>query len=191
MNVAVFSGSFNPIHVGHLILGSYVTEFTDIDEVWFLVTPQSPFKAGLDSLDEKERLKMVGLALKDYPNLKASDFEFTLTKPSYTVNTLTLLKEKYPEHNFSLLIGADNWTVFDKWKDNQIILDNFKIYVYPRLDFNISIPSKFRSCVEALDTPIIEISSTFIRESLQKGKNIKAFLPETVYAYIIENGLYK
>lgn len=191
MNIGIFSGSFNPIHVGHLILANYITEFTEVDEVWFLVTPHNPLKEVEGLLGEQERLHMVELALKDYPKLKASDFEFILSRPSYTVNTLDALSEEYPEHTFSLIIGADNWEVFDKWKAHDTILEKYRIKVYPRLDSRLVIAPKMRSKVEALDSPIVEISSTFIRESLAKGKMVKSFLPAEVYQYITERGLYK
>lgn len=191
MNIAVFSGSFNPIHVGHLILANYVSQFTGIDEVWFVVSPCSPFKADKDLLDEKIRFEMVQLALQDYPRFKASDFEFHLPKPSYTINTLDALKKAYPEHDFTLIIGSDNWTEFDKWRNYDKILDNYSIKIYPRLGYRISIPPKYKSRVEALDAPIVEISSTFIRESISEGKEMKAFLPEAVYQYINSKELYR
>lgn len=191
MNIGIFSGSFNPIHIGHLILANYITEFTDMDEIWFLVTPQNPLKENTNLLDEQLRLEMVEKGLIDYPKLKASDFEFSLPRPSYTINTLDALSEQYPEHNFSLIIGADNWVVFDRWKDSENIIKKYKVYVYPRLDCRISIPKKFKNRVEALESPILEISSTFIRDSIRNGKNIKVFLPDSVYKYIKKNNLYK
>ncbi len=191
MNIAVFSGSFNPIHTGHLILANFVSQFTGIHEVWFLVSPCNPFKVDENLLDEKIRFEMVQLALQDYPQFKASDFEFHLPKPSYTVNTLDALKKSYPEHNFTLIIGSDNWTEFDKWRNYDKILDNYSIKIYPRLGYRISIPPKYKSRVEALDAPIVEISSTFIRESISEGKEMKAFLPEAVYQYINSKELYR
>lgn len=191
MNIGVFSGSFNPIHIGHLILANYITEFTEIDEVWFLVTPRSPLKSKNELLDEELRLEMVELALKGYQNLRASDFEFSMPKPSYTINTLDALKEKYPEHDFTLIVGADNWAIIENWYEYERILSNYKLKVYPRLGSRLAIPTKLKHRVEALDSPIIEISSTFIRESVADGKNIQSFLPESIYEYIIEKGLYK
>ena len=191
MNIGIFSGSFNPIHVGHLILANYIVEFTEIDEICFLVTPQNPMKETNELADEDDRLEMTKLALTDYAKLLVSDFEFTLPKPSYSINTLDALKKAYPENTFSLIIGADNWEVFDRWKDFEAILADYKIYVYPRLDYRISIPKKLKANVEALDSPIIEISSTFIRESIKRGKDIRAFVPEAAYKYIKDKKLYQ
>ncbi|MBB4036322.1 nicotinate-nucleotide adenylyltransferase [Dysgonomonas hofstadii] len=190
MNIGVFSGSFNPIHIGHLILANYITEYTDIDEVWFLVSPQSPLKSKSKLSDEAIRLKMVELALTEYPKLKASSFEFSLPKPSYTINTLDALKKEYPEHSFTLIIGADNWSIFENWKEHDVILEKYPIMVYPRLGYRIAISNKLKGRVEAVETPIIEISSTFIREGILENKNVKAFLPDGVYEYILENKLY-
>lgn len=191
MNIGIFSGSFNPVHIGHLILANYITEFTDIDEVWFMVTPQNPFKINDKLLPEYERFEMVKLALEPYPKIKVSDFEFSLPKPSYTINTLQRLDKTYPDHNFSLIIGADNWEVFDKWKDSEQIISNYRILVYPRLGCKIAVPDTYKEKVSILNSPIVEISSTFVRNSIADGKNIRAFLPDSVYKHIVENGFYK
>lgn len=191
MKIGIFSGSFNPIHIGHMVLANFITEFTDIDEVWFLVTPQNPLKEDTFLLDEDIRFEMTKEALANFPKLKASDFEFSLPKPSYTVHTLEALSKAYPENSFSLIIGADNWESFDRWRDFEGILEQYRIYVYPRLGYRISISKKLKDSVEALNSPIIEISSTFIREGLTKGKDMQAFLPESVYLYIKERGLYQ
>lgn len=191
MNIAIFSGSFNPIHTGHLILANYVSQFTSVDEIWFLTSPCNPFKEDDFLLDENIRYEMVQLALQDYPRFRASNFEFTLPKPSYTIHTLVALKAAYPEHTFSLVIGSDNWTEFEKWRNYDKILENFNIKIYPRLGYRIFIPTRYKNRVEALDAPIVEISSTFIRDSISEGKDMKAFLPETVYRFIADKGLYK
>lgn len=191
MKIGIFSGSFNPIHVGHLILANYIVEYTDIEEVWLLVSPLNPLKSEDDLSDKYVRLEMTKLALEGYPKIKASDFEFDLPKPSYTINTLDALKVKYPEHDFTLVIGADNWAIFESWHETDKILENYKLKIYPRLGFRIKIPDRLKQKVEALDSPIIEISSTFIREGIEIGKNMRPFLTENVYDYIIEKGLYK
>jgi len=191
MKIGIFSGSFNPIHVGHLILANYIVEYTDIEEVWLLVSPLNPLKSENDLSDKYVRLEMTKLALEGYPKIKASDFEFDLPKPSYTINTLDALKVKYPEHDFTLVIGADNWAIFESWHETDKILENYKLKIYPRLGFRIKIPDRLKQKVEALDSPIIEVSSTFIREGIEAGKNMRPFLTKNVYDYIIEKGLYK
>lgn len=191
MKIGIFSGSFNPIHVGHLILANYITEFTEVNEVWFLVTPQNPLKENSELIDEDLRLEMTRLALTSYPRFECSDFEFTLPRPSYTVNTLDALTEKYPQHEFFLIIGADNWDTFHQWKDYKEILDRYHIYVYPRLDAKLTIAKGLRNSVEALESPIVEISSTFIRDCISEGKSMRAFLPESVYNYIVDKNLYQ
>lgn len=191
MNIGIFSGSFNPIHVGHVILANYIVEFTEIDEIWFLVSPQNPLKTAEELSDQQLRLEMTKLALQKYAKFKVSDFEFYMPKPSYTIDTLRSLREKYKEDTFSLIIGADNWNVFESWREFDKILEEFKLKVYPRLGSRITIPNKLKHKVEALDSPIVEMSSTFIRDSIAEGRNISAFLPEGVYEYIIEKGLYK
>lgn len=190
MNIGVFSGSFNPIHIGHVILGNYIVEYTDVDEVWFLVSPHNPLKEADSLLDENIRLNMVKLALRKYDKLIASDFEFSMPTPSYTIDTLDALSAKYPEHNFTLIIGGDNWEVFENWRDYDRLLQNYKLKVYPRIDSRISISGKLRNQVEALDSPVIEISSTFIRDGIKDHKDMRSFLPDGVYEYIIEKKLY-
>lgn len=191
MNIGIFSGSFNPIHVGHLILANYIVEFTEIEEVWFLVSPRNPLKSERELLDENIRFEMTEIALEKYSKLKASDFEFALTRPSYTINTLNTLQKTYTEHQFSLIIGADNWNLFGNWKDNDKILENCKLKIYPRLGSHIIIPDKLKHRIEALDSPIIDVSSTFIRENIARGKDVRAFLQDDVYEYILKNKLYK
>lgn len=191
MNIGIFSGSFNPIHIGHLILGNYVTEFTDIDEVWFLVSPHNPLKNRDELADENVRLEMADLALKSYPKMKASNFEFSLPQPSYTINTLESLKTSYPDHNFTLIIGSDNWHHFEEWKDYEKIIEKYSIMIYPRLGSRISISPKLKNKVLALDSPIIDISSTFVRDSISEGKDVRSFLPELIFDYILKNKLYQ
>jgi len=188
-NIGIFSGSFNPIHVGHLILGNYITEFTDIDEVWFMVSPQNPLKNS-NQLNELCRLDMVKLALEGYSSMKACNYEFSLSRPSYTANTFTGLKKDFPDCNFSLIIGADNWKLFNQWKNSDQILDNHSIYIYPRLHFDIAVDKNPSHRIIELDAPVIEISSTFIREGIMANKDMKAFLPEKVYSYIRSQNLY-
>lgn len=190
MNIGILSGSFDPIHIGHLILANYITEYTNIEEIWFLVTPQNPLKRKVDMTDENKRYDMLKLAISAYPKMKASNIEFELPRPSYTVNTLRILREKYSQHSFSLIIGGDNWMNFENWKDYQEIIANHKVYVYPRLNSHVVIDNKYEGQIVLLESPIVEVSSSFIREGIHRGKNLRAFLPEDVEKYIKENNLY-
>ena len=189
--VGIFSGSFNPIHIGHLILANYMLEFTYLDEVWFVVTPQNPLKEIDSLLEEKIRLEMTRLAVKDFDRLLVSDIEFDMPKPSYTIETLTKLKAENPGLEFTLLIGSDNWVKFPRWKDNERLAKEFKILVYPRLGEDVLINGLHTENVRLVDAPVVEISSTFIRESIRAGKDVRAFLPNRVYDYILSNKLYK
>ena len=189
MKIGVLGGSFNPIHIGHAILANYITQCTDIEQLWLMVSPQNPLKSELPQSYDVHRLAMTELVASKCDNVITSGFEFTLPKPSYTVDTLKALREKFPQHEFVLVIGADNWENFEKWKDWQEILDKHNILVYPRMGSEIVIPDDLCNKVEKLDSPIIEISSTYIREQLKKGKNMNFFLPKDVYRYILENNL--
>ena len=191
MKIGVLGGSFNPIHIGHAILANYITQCTDIEQLWLMVSPQNPLKSELPQSYDVHRLAMTELVASKCDNVITSGFEFTLPKPSYTVDTLKALREKFPQHEFVLVIGADNWQNFEKWKDWQEILDKHNILVYPRMGSEIVIPDDLCNKVEKLDSPIIEISSTYIIEQLKKGKNMNFFLPKDVYRYILENNLYR
>ena len=188
--VGIFSGSFNPIHAGHLILANYICEFTDLDEVWFVVTPQNPLKKSGDLLDDELRLEMAKLALEDYENMTVSDVEFNMPRPSYTIDTLTKLTNEYPGKDFTLIIGGDNWKQFHRWKQYEELVNNYRIFIYPRLGEEVIIPESLTTSVRLVEAPIIEISSTFIRESIQEGKCMRAFLPPKVYDFILQKGLY-
>lgn len=191
MKIGIYSGTFNPIHLGHIILGSYIVDFTDINQVWYLVSPQNPLKE-IDSSfqSEQTRLEMVKLSLLDYPNLVASDYEFNLQKPNYTWQTLASLKKDYPEHDFHLIIGADNCEQFYRWHNYQYILDNFPVFVFKRLGYRCENIVDSNKCLRLLDTPIIDISSTFVRKLIMEGKAYGPYLPFAVQEYIRENKLY-
>lgn len=189
IRTGIFGGTFNPIHLGHLALANYLCEENWVDELWFLITPQNPFKQEQTLLDNHLRMKMVEAAIAGYPRFKASDFEFKLPRPSYTVTTLQKLSETYPDREFVLIIGADNWAAFDKWKSPEEILRNHRILVYPRPGYEIN-PHELPAQVKAVNTPLLEISSTFIRESIASGKDIRYFLHPEVYRFIKQHQLY-
>jgi nicotinate-nucleotide adenylyltransferase len=192
MKVGLYFGTFNPMHVGHLIIASHMAEFTELDQVWLVVTPHNPLKKKSTLLEDYHRLQMVFLATEDYPNLKPSDVEFRLPQPNYTVNTLAHLQEKFPTHEFSLIMGEDNLNSLHKWKNYEVLLQNHDIYVYPRIDMQSVDPEIEASArIHRVDAPVIEISSTFIRDSIKQGKNIKALLPTKVWDYIDHNIFYK
>ncbi|MGI6047417.1 MAG: nicotinate (nicotinamide) nucleotide adenylyltransferase [Petrimonas sp.] len=189
--VGIFSGSFNPVHIGHLILANYMREFTYLDEVWFVVTPHNPLKETSSLLDDDIRLEMTRLALQDFDTLIVSDIEFDMPKPSFTIDTLTKLRAINPDSEFTLIIGADNWNKFPRWKDYERLGKEFKILIYPRLGEDIQIDNEYEQNVKLVKAPIVEVSSTFIRKSIREGKDIRAFLPNRVYEYIVVNKLYK
>ncbi|RAJ12109.1 nicotinate (nicotinamide) nucleotide adenylyltransferase [Olleya aquimaris] len=192
MKIGLYFGSFNPIHVGHLIIANQLVENSDLDQIWFVVTPHNPFKKKSSLLDNHQRLEMVYLATKDYDTLKESDIEFNLPQPNYTVNTLAHLTEKHPSKEFSLIMGEDNLKSFHKWKNYQVILSNHHIYVYPRISEG-TVETQFDNHpnIHHVDAPIIEISSTLIRNSIKAGKNIKPLLPEHVWSYLDEMNFYR
>ena len=192
MKVGLYFGTFNPIHVGHLISANHLAENSDLDQIWLVVTPQSPFKKKQSLLDNYQRLEMVYRATKDYTNLYPSDIEFNLPQPNYTINTLVHLEEKYPEKTFSLIMGEDNLKSFHKWKNYQLILDNYDIYVYPRISEG-QIETQFdgHEKIHHVKAPIIQLSSTFIRKAIKSGQNIRPMLPEHVWEYVDEMNFYK
>ncbi|GAA3752674.1 MULTISPECIES: nicotinate (nicotinamide) nucleotide adenylyltransferase [Flavobacterium] len=192
MKIGLYFGTYNPIHVGHLIIANHMAEFADLDQIWMVVTPHNPLKKKATLLDDQQRLQMVFLATEDYPKIKPSDIEFKLPQPSYTVITLAHLQEKYPNHEFSLIMGEDNLKTLHKWRNYEVILENHNIYVYPRIsDEPENVELKSHSKIHVIDAPIVEISSTFIRNSIKEGKNIQPLLPSKVWEYIDHNNFYK
>ncbi|WP_375326063.1 nicotinate (nicotinamide) nucleotide adenylyltransferase [Flagellimonas sp. GZD32] len=191
--VGLFFGTFNPIHIGHLAIANHLVEFSNLDEVWFVITPQSPFKTKQSLLDDNHRYQMVYEAVKDYPKLQPSKIEFDLPQPNYTINTLVYLAERYGEnHQFALIMGEDNLKSFHKWKNYETILELYSIYVYPRIS-NGEIDHQFKDHpkITKVDAPIMEISSTFIRKAHKAGKNIRPLLPFSVWTYMDEMNFYR
>ena len=182
--IGIYSGSFNPIHIGHLALANYLCEFEGLDEVWFLVTPHNPLKAQEGLMEDNLRLQLVKAAVAEYPRFRASDFEFHLPKPSYTIHTLEALKQKYPDMVFTLIVGADNWVCFDRWFEAKRIVDEFSLMIYPRPGYAVereSLPPH----VTLVDAPNIEVSSTFIRQAMAEGRDVRYFLHPAVYRLLI------
>lgn len=194
MKVGLYFGTFNPIHVGHLIIANHMAEFSDLDQVWMVVTPHNPLKQKSTLLDDYTRLELVRLATEDYPKLKPTDIEFKLPQPNYTINTLAHLEEKFPNHEFSLIMGQDNIESIHKWKNHELILERYEILVYPRIlseqKFGEN-PLKNGQRIHFIDAPVVEISSTFIRDAIRQKKFVKALLPEKVWDYIDHNNLYR
>jgi nicotinate-nucleotide adenylyltransferase len=186
----LFFGSFNPIHIGHMIIAGYMLEFTVVDEIWFIISPQNPFKAEEDLLADNHRYYMVNMAVEGHDRMQASNFEFHLPKPSYTFNTLTQLREKYPQKNFVLLAGSDILPEFNKWKNYRQILEHYQMYIYPR-PFTKSNPYGNHPNLILIDAPVMDISSSFIRASIREGKNVSFLLPPKIYDYIIDMHFYQ
>ena len=190
MKVGLFFGSFNPIHIGHMVLANHMLEYTDLDRIWFVVSPHNPLKIKSSLLNEKHRLHLVNIAIGDNNKLKASDIEFKLSQPSYTIITLTYLKEKFPQHEFVLIMGSDNLENFHKWKNYEEILKNHLIYVYPRPK-NSGGKLITHNQVKFVNAPLMEISSTAIRIAIKETKDMRYFMPEHVWEYIKEMHFYE
>lgn len=192
MKIGLYFGTFNPIHIGHLIIANHMAEHSNLDQIWMVVTPHNPHKQKNTLLDDYQRLHLVNLATEDYPKIKPSDIEFKLPQPNYTVNTLAHLKDKFPQHEFCLIMGEDNLNSLHKWKNYEYILENHHIYVYPRLNSG-EIDEQFvnHNKIHRVGAPVIELSSTFIRESIKNKQNIRPLLPEKVWQYVDENNFYR
>ena len=190
MKIGVFSGSFNPIHMGHLMLASYLAEYEGFDEVWMSVTPHNPVRERTTPDGDRHRCEMLKLAISSQRKIRYCDIEFSLPQPSYTIVLLDTLREKYPGNTFVLIIGADNWIIFDRWKESRRIIEEYGVCVYPRMGYEID-ANALPQQVSYARAPIVELSSTWIRNGIAEGHNMNTFLPEGVYDYICHNQLYR
>ncbi|MBW3518792.1 nicotinate (nicotinamide) nucleotide adenylyltransferase [Flavobacterium sp. NKUCC04_CG] len=193
MKIGLYFGTFNPIHVGHLIIANHLAQYSDLDEIWMVVTPHNPLKKKSGLLEDYHRLQMVHLATRDYPRIRPSDIEFNLPQPNYTVNTLAYLQEKFPKNQFALIMGEDNLKSLTKWKNYDLIVEHYPIYVYPRISDEVSdLPHTTDiSNIKLVEAPIIEISSTAIRQGIMDHKDVRPLLDGEVWKYINHNLFYK
>jgi len=189
MKVGLFFGSFNPIHCGHLIIANFMATQTDLQQVWLVVSPQNPFKPKKTLARDYDRLNLVHLAVEDNNLLRASDIEFSLPKPSYTIDTLTHLREKYPQHNFALIMGGDNLATLHKWKNYEMILAHYEIYVYNRPNYEAGNLANHPK-VQYFEAPLMSISASYIRKCIQAGHSIRYLVSEPVFKYLSESRLY-
>lgn len=189
MEIGLYFGSFNPIHIGHLIIAESILELTSLQKIWFIVSPKNPHKQDSELLHEFDRLEMVERAIAENARFSVSDVEFQMPKPSYTVDTLAVLRKKYPEHSFSLIIGSDNLATFHKWKQYEDIMAHHHLYVYPRPYTKKSNLEESPS-VSLIDAPLLDISATYIRKQIQAGKSVKYLLPEGLDYFIKQKKFY-
>lgn len=190
MKIGLFFGSFNPVHIGHMIIAQYMLEFAGMDQIWLVVSPQNPFKKKENLLNEYERLNLVNLAIGDHLKISSSNIEFYLPRPSYTIDTLVYLKEKYPAEEFSLIMGSDNLNSITKWKNSEILLRDYSFLIYKRPGYHEE-ENQIEGDIRFFDVPLLDISSTYIRENIRLGKDLRYFMPDPVYQYIKEYNLYK
>ena len=192
MKIGIFGGSFNPIHSGHAIIAHHIISSGAVDRLWLMVSPVNPLKVGLEQqVADIDRLRMVEMVTRPLENVETSAFEFTMPKPSYTIDTLNALQSKFPDDEFYLVTGADNWVIFNRWRNSEEILAKYHLLVYPRLGYDVVIPEELRDRVTLVDAPIIELSSTMVRERLAKGLSARYYVPDEVLSYIERKGLYR
>ena len=192
MKIGIFGGSFNPIHSGHAIIAHHIISSGAVDRLWLMVSPVNPLKVGLEQqVADTDRLRMVEMVTRPLENVETSAFEFTMPKPSYTIDTLNALQAKFPDDEFYLVTGADNWVIFNRWRNSEEILAKYHLLVYPRLGYEVVIPEELRDRVTLVDAPIIELSSTAVRERLAQGLSARYYVPDEVLSYIERKGLYR
>lgn len=192
MRIGIFGGSFDPIHTGHAIIAHHIIGSGVIDQLWLMVSPINPLKVGKARLvSDADRLRMVEMVSRTLDGVETSAFEFTMPRPSYTIDTLNALQAKFPDDEFYLVIGADNWQVFDQWRNSDEILAKYHLLIYPRLGYEVEIPVALRDRVTLVDAPIIELSSTMVRERLARGLSARYYVPDAVLQYIQDKELYK
>lgn len=190
--IGLFFGTFNPVHIGHLILANHLLQYSDLKEIWMVVTPHNPFKKKSSLLNNQYRYDMVWQLCEEYPGIRPSDIEFHLPQPNYTVTTLAHLEDKYPQYDFSLIMGEDNLKSFPKWKNYEVILERHHIIVYPRYSEGETRPDLLdHPKVSLINAPRVEISSTFIRKAIKAGKDVRPLLPPMVWQYIDEMNFYR
>ena len=191
MKIGLYFGSFNPIHTGHLIIAQHILNHTEIQRLWFVISPHNPLKDKASLANDRDRLHLVQLSIEDNPSMKASDIEFKLPQPSYTIDTLTYIKEKYPRYEFALIMGADNLISLPKWKNYQLLINNYPIYIYKRPNYPIESALVQHENIHVLDTPLLDISSTWIRQLIKTKKSIRYLVPEKVFEYLESSHLYR
>lgn len=190
MNIGLYFGSFNPVHTGHLIIASYIANYTALDQVWFVISPQNPLKKNNTLLNENHRKHLVDLAIEGEKKLRSSNIEFKLPRPSYTIDTLTYLGDKYPQHIFSVIMGSDSFSNIKKWKNYQVLLSQYDIYIYKRPGYEVA-PSAITDNIKIIEAPLLEISSTSIRDMISRQKSIRYWVPDIVKEEIEAQQYYK
>lgn len=187
--IGIMGGSFNPVHIGHLMLAQYIREWGYVDKVWLTLSPQNPLKNTDDMIPDMKRLSMLNKATRDVKGIETCDIELSMPRPSYTIDTLDTLKRRYPAKKFRLIVGSDNWAIFRKWRDWERILDEYGVLVYPRPGYPM--PTQHIDGMEPVEAPVIDVSSTFVRNAIARGRDVSFFVPQGVYKFIIENKLYR
>ena len=191
MKIGIFGGSFDPIHIGHAIIAQHIISSGAVDRLWFMVSPVNPLKADkVRQVSDTDRLRMVEMVSRPMEGVETSAFEFTMPRPSYTIDTLNALQAKFPDDEFYLVTGGDNWQIFNKWHNSEEILAKYHLLIYPRLGYEVIIPDNLKDRVTLVEAPIIEMSSTEVRERLANGQSVRYYVPDEVLGYIERHHLY-